>query len=288
MSTLSSHLKPEISWELLPDDYILPDDPVENLLHPAFVAVLREILELAGLITPEMLVGSNFAICAVVDGKMVVKAPDWFYVPRADGVLRPNANTIGLAKIRRSYTPHRQGEPLAIFIEFLSDTEQHEYSLNPRPPYGKWYFYEQILQVPIYVIFDPEQPGLEVYHLANNRYIKQKADVNNRYYIQPLRLSLGTWYGTKAQLTTHWLRWWDVQGQMLPWGAEKVVQSRQAGIHQGKLELINRLLQRKFGEISLDIQMQLEKLESDRLDQLSEDLLEFSSRGDNADGTVAM
>ncbi len=137
MTTLSSSLKPEISWELLPDDYLLPDDPVENLLHPAFAAVLREILELAGLITPEMLVGSNFAICAAVDGKMVVKAPDWFYVPRVDGVLRPHTDSLEPVKIRRSYTPHRQGEPLAIAMEFLSDTEQNEYSLNPRSPYGK-------------------------------------------------------------------------------------------------------------------------------------------------------
>jgi len=92
--------------------------------------------------------------------------------------------------------------------------------------------------------------------------------------------------GAKSQLTSSWLRWWDVQGQMLPWGTEKVAQSRQAGLQQGlqqgKLELINRLLQRRLGKIPPDLQPELEKLEGDRLDQLSEALLDFSQITDLA------
>lgn len=66
-----------IKWEKLPDDFQLPDDPVENIYHPLLASALREILEIAGFITPSMLIASNFGICANVDGKIVVKAPDW-------------------------------------------------------------------------------------------------------------------------------------------------------------------------------------------------------------------
>ena len=73
--------EPIIRWEKLPEEFQLPDEPVDDLYHPLLAAILREILELAGFITNSMLIASNFGLCANVDGKTVVKAPDWFYVP---------------------------------------------------------------------------------------------------------------------------------------------------------------------------------------------------------------
>jgi Uma2 family endonuclease len=51
-------------------------------------------------------------------------------------------------------------------MECLSDTEGGEYSIKPIYPPGKWFFYEQVLQVPYYAIFDPDCGGLEVYRLT--------------------------------------------------------------------------------------------------------------------------
>lgn len=69
-----SNSLPPITWEKLPDDFILPDEPVENNLQPLLAAALRESLELAGLILESMLIASNFGICATVGDKTVVKA----------------------------------------------------------------------------------------------------------------------------------------------------------------------------------------------------------------------
>ncbi|MDJ0539073.1 MAG: hypothetical protein PX481_10305, partial [Microcystis sp. M53603_WE2] len=129
-----------ITWEKLPDDFILPDEPVDNNLQPLLAAALRESLELAGLILESMLIASNFGLCATVKTQTVVKAPDWVYIP--------SVKPIPGGKIRRSYTPHLEGEIPTIVLEFISETEGGEYSINPHYPYGKWYFYEQILQVP--------------------------------------------------------------------------------------------------------------------------------------------
>jgi hypothetical protein len=208
-----------ITWEKLPDDFILPDEPVDNNLQPLLAAALRESLELAGLILESMLIASNFGLCATVKTQTVVKAPDWVYIP--------SVKPIASGEIRRSYTPHLQGEIPTIVLEFISETEGGEYSINPHYPYGKWYFYEQILQVPVYGIFQPKTGELEIYRLNQGRYEQQKPDENNRYWIAEINLFLGVWQGTKAEFTTNWLRWWDKSGNLLLWGSELVEQERQ-------------------------------------------------------------
>jgi hypothetical protein len=277
-----------IVWEKLPDNFPLPDDPVENLYHPLQASALREILEIAGLITAHMLIGSNFGICASVNRKTVVKAPDWFYVPN----VLPAAPGI----TRRSYTPHTEGDSLAIVMEFLSHTDQTEYSSKSTYPYGKWFFYEQILKVPIYIIFDNTTAALEVHDLIDGRYhVREESDENGRYYIQPLNLYLGIWQGEKVGETANWLRWWDEAGNMLPWGVESqelsleqgiqqgLQQGIEQGIQQGTLSTINRILNRKLGRISNDLQSQINSLRGGILNQLEEALFDFNSQDDLAD-----
>jgi Uma2 family endonuclease len=210
----------QISWEKLPDDYRLPDEPVDNTDHSLLAAALRESLELAGLLdTPERLVASNVGICTTVSGRTVVKAPDWFYVSHVLPLDPPRA--------RRSYTPHLEGEVPTLVIEFLSETDGGEYSYRPFFPYGKLWYYERILQVPYYVIFEPEAGTLEVRRLEKGSYQLQQADEQGRYCIAPLNLFVGIWQGTKADRTGRWLRWWDTDGKLLLWGAERLEQERQ-------------------------------------------------------------
>ena len=69
---------------------------------------------------------------------------------------------------------------------------------------------------------------LEIYRLnSSGTYQVQSPDANNRYWIAGVGLFLGVWYGTKAERTGYWLRWWDESGQMLLWGAEMVERERQ-------------------------------------------------------------
>ncbi|CCI05408.1 Uma2 family endonuclease [Microcystis aeruginosa] len=215
----TSDTLPPITWEKLPADFVLPDEPVESTLQPLLAAALRESLELAGLIVEASLIAGNFGICATVGGKTVVKAPDWVYVPAVAPIRE--------GEIRRSYTPRAEGEVPAIVMEFISETEGGEYSLNPHYPYGKWYFYERILQVPVYIIFQPQTGELEVYRLVVGKYELQKADENYRYWLAEIGLFLGVWQGKKAAVTAHWLRWWDQSGNLLLWGSERIEQERE-------------------------------------------------------------
>jgi Uma2 family endonuclease len=218
---------PSITWESLPTDYVLPDDPVENIQQPMLAAALSEVLR--DYIKPEMLIVSNFGLVATVNKKIVVKAPDWLYVPK----VYPVATRV----IRRSYTQNLEGDPVAIVMEFLSDSECGELSVRSTPPFGKFYFYEQILQVPTYVTYDPYECNLEVRCLDQGKYVLQSADALGRFWIQELELFLGIWTGERLGHNINWLRWWDASGNLLLWSFEQAeLEHQRANLEQQRAE----------------------------------------------------
>jgi hypothetical protein len=207
---------PSINWVKLPDDFVLDDAPVDNTGQPLIAAALRESLDLTGRLPAQGLVATNFGLCVELEGKLTLKAPDWLYVAQV--------NEPGIE--RRSYTPNLEGEGPLLVMEFLSETEGGEYSNRRLPPVGKWYFYEQILQVPIYIIFEPNAGLLEVYRLQNGRYELEQPDVEGRHWVAELGLYLSAWRGCKADRTSYWLRWWDETGTILPWAIERLDQEK--------------------------------------------------------------
>lgn len=60
---------PAVTWEALPADFVLPDDPVENLQQPLLAAAFTDALGAAGRIQPTMLIASNFGLVATVNKK---------------------------------------------------------------------------------------------------------------------------------------------------------------------------------------------------------------------------
>jgi hypothetical protein len=90
-----------ISYPLLPEDFIFPDDPVENTDQPLLAAALRQPLTAFPALMQDALVVSNFALCAAIEGRIICKAPDFLYV-------RP-VQPWQSSQIRRSYTPNTEG-----------------------------------------------------------------------------------------------------------------------------------------------------------------------------------
>ncbi|MBF2028551.1 MAG: Uma2 family endonuclease [Oscillatoriales cyanobacterium C42_A2020_001] len=208
-----------IRWESLPDDFKLDDEPVENTGQPLIAGALRESLELAGYIQPEMLIAGNLGICATVNNNLVIKAPGWLYVARVEPIVT--------GRDRRSYTPYLEGGVPKVVMEFLSETDGGEYSSKQTFPPGKWFFYEKILQVPTYVLFDPASGDLEVHQLEEQGYKVKPSDDGDRYWLEDMRLFLGVWQGEKEGRSGYWLRWWDESGNLLLWAVEQAEQNRQ-------------------------------------------------------------
>lgn len=91
----------EVIWEKLPDDFILEDEPVDNISQPPLAAALTESLVLEQKLAPNALTTTNYGICATLSRQTVVKAPDWGYVP---SIKVPRSEVV------RSYTPRLQGD----------------------------------------------------------------------------------------------------------------------------------------------------------------------------------
>ncbi|MEH2281173.1 MAG: Uma2 family endonuclease [Nostoc sp.] len=209
----------QITWEKLPDDYKLPDDPVDNINQPALAAALTESLQLAGKISTNTLTTTNYGICVTLNNKIVIKAPDWAFIAKIN---------VSREEVTRSYTPQLQGDIPVIVMEFISDTQEAEYSVKATYPPGKWFFYERILKVPNYIIFEPDSGSVEMYRLqSTEQYILQEPDENQRHWIAEINLYVGIWQGTRENRTGKWLRWWDKQENLLLWGGELAEQERQ-------------------------------------------------------------
>ncbi len=208
---------PEILWVKPPNGFMLDDVPVSNTGQPLIAGALRESLELAGRIAPQNLIASNFGLCVSLAQELTLKAPDWLYIAT---VKQPGIE-------RKSYTPQLEGEIPDIVMEFLSATDGGEYSIRQIPPVGKWYFYEQILKVPNYVILEPDSGLLEVYRLQEGAYKLEQPNVEGRHWFETLGLFLGTWRGEKEGRDGYWLRWWDEAEQLLPWAIEQISAEKQ-------------------------------------------------------------
>jgi hypothetical protein len=111
-----------ITWPKLPEDFPLPDDPVENTDQPLLAAALRQPLTAFPDLMQDALVVSNFALCAAIQGRIICKAPDWMYVRPVQPWESPQT--------RRSYTPNTEGAVPQVVMEFLSATYGEEYSVE--------------------------------------------------------------------------------------------------------------------------------------------------------------
>lgn len=257
VQTLSSPsaLPYPITWDKLPDDFILPDEPVDNLNQPSLAAALTEGLANAGKLSATSLATTNYGLCARCDQKFVVKAPDWAYMAKL---------TVPKIQVERSYTPYLQGDPPAIVMEFISDTDGGEYSIKASYPPGKWFFYEQILKVPYYVLFDWQTDALEVYRLnGEGSYQRQIANEAGRFWIDTVELELGVWWGDRECYHRAWLRWWTAAGELVPWSSEQVQQEKE----RTKLERQRAESERQRAESERQ-RAESERLRADRLADL--------------------
>jgi Uma2 family endonuclease len=151
------------------------------------------------------------------------EAPDWFYVTNVPPRLK--------GEIRRSYVLWREFIAPTITLEFASGDGSEEHDRTPlsyseesgttRP--GKFWVYEQIMRIPFYGIFFVNSGELEMYELVGGQYQRMTANSRGHYPIPPMKVEVGVWEGAYQNQIQLWLRWWDLQGDLLLTGSERAI-----------------------------------------------------------------
>ncbi|NES65227.1 MAG: Uma2 family endonuclease [Okeania sp. SIO2D1] len=150
----------------------------------------------------------------------------------------------------RSYLFWEFGNPPDVVIEIVSPTPGNELG-NKLTDYAQ-------LKIPYYVVYDPLQKlsetVLQVFQLQFNSYIPK-----NDAWFADVNLGLTLWNGRFENINGTWLRWCDVDGNVIKTGdeiaAEKNLELSQkdAQIKQVLLLAIEMGLKFKFGDEYLGI-----------------------------------
>lgn len=214
--------RPELDW---PDHTQLPAEdgvPVTNFEeHPQSILLTDSIGPVLQRLHPDgqYAIGQNSGIYwDNLDPPLAgCRVPDWYYVPDVPPRLE--------GQVRRSYVLWKEKLAPLIILEFASNDGAEERDRTPRQ--GKFWIYERVVRAPYYGIFEVVTGLLEVYRLIDGRYRLMTPNEHGRYPIAPLGVELGVWQGAYQNVETHWLRWWDMEGNLLPIGHEQADTERQ-------------------------------------------------------------
>ena len=193
------------NWQEHPQSILLTDSitPVLKQLHPEGQYCIGQDLGIYWRLTDPPEKGAE--------------APDWFYVgnvpPLLDGLTR------------RSYVLWREFIAPSIALEFVSGNGSEERDKTPWT--GKFWIYEQVIHPAFYGIYEVKKASVEVYKLIGGQYQLLAPNERGRYPIAPLGVELGIWQGEYQNAELPWLRWWDLQGNLLLSGDERAEQESQ-------------------------------------------------------------
>jgi Uma2 family endonuclease len=215
--------------------YDLPsDDPQEPGLPDEFHALqpqlLSATLQFTSVPQDQVFTASDLNLYYDLNHSTWYKRPDWFAVV---GVSRLYAGQ----DLRMSYVIWDEKVSPWIVVELISpgtamsDLGELEREQNGTPT--KWQVYEQLLQVPNYVVYDRYKGNLHVFKLVDGLYQRQTPAANG-YRFDELGIGLGLWEGEYLGFTRPWLRWYDAQGNWILTEAEQERQQRAEAEHRAE------------------------------------------------------
>jgi hypothetical protein len=92
------------------------------------------------------------------------------------------------------------------------------------PPH-KWDVYEQILQVPYYLVFSRYTNRLRFFKLTDGRYQEQELGSETPMaWLPELDIGSGIWHGEFEEMSRAWLHWCDDSGHWLLTDTEQAEQ----------------------------------------------------------------
>ncbi|EDN67674.1 Protein of unknown function DUF820 [Beggiatoa sp. PS] len=203
-------VEPDFDFEhLVTED----DEPVDNIFSEKQQRLLTE-----SLYNSWSLPGENRSFLALANVGL-------FYDPKKQPLVPDVLVSLDVKmpdkvwpKQNRSYFVKRYGKPPDIVIEIVSNKKGQEIGTKLKD-YAK-------AGVRYYIVFDPEEQlkngKLHFYELQNNNYV-EKSD----QWLSEVQLGLTLWEGQYEDKYDVWLRWCDLNGNLMLTGKEKALQEQQ-------------------------------------------------------------
>lgn len=204
-------------WQTLPTMYDLPSDNPEepglpddfHFLQPLLLYLTFQPINW----NPELVYSAaDLNLYYDIQHPLWYKRPDWFGV-------------VGVPKLyderdlRLSYVTWQERANPFVVVELLSPgTEEEDLGTKKieigKPP-TKWEVYERILRVPYYIVFSRYTNEIRAFQLVGGHYEPMNF-TEGRLQMPELSLSLGLWQGSFRDIERLWLRWFTLEGKLIP------------------------------------------------------------------------
>ncbi len=220
-------LHPHPKQKSLPTMYDLPSEDSEepglpDEFHDYQPDLLTQTCRLPHYSPENYLIASDLNLYYDKKHTLWHKRPDWFLVL---GVKRSTE----IKKLRLSYVVWQEGVSPFLVVELASPgTKDEDLGLTPRKgesPPTKWEVYEQILQVPYYLIYDRYQNEFRGFVWRTGQY--QELDLRSgRLWLEELGIGIGLWQGSYEGVEGLWLRFYD-QLEWIPTPSERAAEEQE-------------------------------------------------------------
>jgi Uma2 family endonuclease len=189
--------------------------PLESHWHVLQISLLIELVEFKFRNRTDYYIGGNTFIYFSEEQarNKDYRGPDFFYV---DGVSR--------LPLRPYWVVWQEGGRYPdVIIELLSPTTAKEDRTTKKA------LYERTFKTYEYFCYDPETALLEGWRLGKRgRYRVIRPNERGWIWVEELEVWLGTWEGVYRGYETVWLRFYDVEGRLVPTPAESAEARAQA------------------------------------------------------------
>ncbi|AFY44601.1 Uma2 family endonuclease [Nostoc sp. PCC 7107] len=214
---------PRPPWETLPTMYDLPSDNPEepglpddfHFLQPLLLYLTFQPINW----NPELVYSTaDLNLYYDLQHPLWYKRPDWFGVVGVKKLYKGE-------DLRLSYVTWQEPANPFVIVELLSPgTEAEDLGTSEKSedkPPSKWEVYEKILRIPYYIVFSRYTNELQAFGLVGGHYEPINL-TNGRILMPELSLSLGVWQGTFRDIERLWLRWFTLEGELIPEPTEEV------------------------------------------------------------------